>query len=91
MKQQTKSRFNYENLDTCILALTYIIEKQKCPECLTDLTDNDILLHVEDTDFLILHMTCPKCKFNIEHGTLLDNSPDSNDIRKEFGIPAGGE
>ena len=74
-----KSRFDYNNPETCYLALTYILEHDKCPECLAIINPQ---LTVEDTDILVLKVECSNCGLTFEYGTTIDNSPAADELKK---------
>jgi hypothetical protein len=82
MLNKTKTRFDYDNPETCYLALDYIEKTKKCPECMAEIQEK---ITIED-DFLIIRIECPMCKLNFEAGHLLDNSRESNRLRKDFGV-----
>ena len=74
-----KPRFDYNNPETFILALDYMIEHEKCPECLTIINPQVI---TNDADILVLKVECLNCglTFEFECGKPVDNSSGQNDL-----------
>lgn len=85
-----KTRFDYNNPETCMLSLSYVVEEHKCPECLAELSESDFNSKIEDFDFLVLLVKCPKCHMIFEYGSVLDNSNEANEIRSQYGVPIRG-
>jgi len=83
MQNRLKTRFDYDNPETCMLATSYAIETGLCPECKTSVT---IKTTLDDGDILIALIECPKCKIKLEWGSILDNSPEANELRQSFGL-----
>jgi len=82
-KNRLKTRFDYDNPETCMLAVTYAMEKGLCPECKSKVKIDGSL---EDGDLFIVTVDCPKCKIKLEWGSILDNTQEANDVRKSFGL-----
>ena len=74
-----KPRFDYNNPETCYLALTYILEHDKCPECLTIINPQ---LTNEDADILVLKVECSNCGLTFEYGTTVDNHMLNQELKK---------
>lgn len=83
MAKKLKTRFDYDNPETCFLAITYAMEKGLCPECKSEVKIDGIL---EDGDLFMVDIECLKCKLKLQYGSILDNSPEANDVRKSFGL-----
>jgi len=83
MENRLKTRFDYDKPETCFLAMNYILETQKCPECMRTIT---IRSWIEDNDFLIVQAQCSKCKFTLEYGSVLDDSQEANDLKILYGV-----
>lgn len=79
-KAKRKTRFDYDNPETCVLALTYILETKKCPECLHEVSIESVVVN---NDLLFTMVECSNCKFQFEHGTFLDDSKEANEVRAE--------
>jgi hydrogenase maturation factor HypF (carbamoyltransferase family) len=82
MRNKLKTRFDYDNPETCLLAVTYAMENGLCPECKSNVEIDGLL----EGDLFIVNVECPKCKIKLEWGSFLDNSPEANDVRKSFEV-----
>ena len=56
------TRFDYDNPQTCLLAVTYAMENGLCPECKSDVKFDGFL---EDGDLFVVQVECPKCKIKL--------------------------
>lgn len=63
------ARFDYSKLETQILALDYMLDKGKCPECMSKDIDAEHSYHGEIFE---LKLHCNKCSFTIVWGRNMD-------------------